>query len=304
VLFKNFIKNIFLTDPQLVTGKRFLRWKRLFIAGTTGAFLLLTGVAVFGQSKIQPDLVNYHSLSADDLNKHGVVILSGKDQSKSVQSRKIASQSYAGATGSDQGQVISRKEQSRSDYVIPAGSKIPVILDGDLNSELSQSPVTARLTSAFTFQGRTLLPAGTKVLGHLGQGQDSERIAVTFDQFVFPNGHQLSAQAFGIMPDGSPGIVGEFHSEKGMKMAAAIGSSFLSGAAGAYQSTQANSFGIQQPDNTSRNAILNGVAQSTLEQGKRFADDAQNKPGYVTAKSGASFQIYVEKETDLSGVYQ
>ena len=302
--FKNWISELFLTDPQLVTGKRFLKWKQILIASLSGIFLLMIALAVFGQSKAQPDLKNYQSMTAEDLNKHSVMVLSGKDQDQVIQKKRSSNGQSISGSGADQTQVITRKDRARSEYIIPAGSKISAILEGQLNSELSQSPVTATLSSAFSFAGKPLLPLGTKALGHVGQGQDSDRIAVVFDQFVLPNGHQISAQGFAIMNDGSPGIVGEFHSNKSWKVAGAIGSSFLSGAAAAFQSTQANGFGIQQPEGSTRNAILNGVAQTTLDQGKRFSEEAQNNPGYVTATPGATFSIYVEKETDLSGAIQ
>jgi type IV secretory pathway VirB10-like protein len=302
--FKSWIKEIFLTDPELITGKRFIKWKRFGLAAFISIFIAMLGVAVFGQSKPEPDYRNYQSLSADDISKNGVKVLSGLSPNTAIQRKIASSKQYSAPAGSEQGQIISRKERSKSEYVLPAGSKIPALLDGDLNSELSQSPVTATLTNSFSFQGRTLLPAGTRILGHLAQGQDSDRIGAMFDQFVLPNGHQISIQGVATMLDGSTGIVGEFHSSRGLRVAGALGSSFLSGAAGAFQSTQANSFGIQQPDNTSRNAILNGVAQAALEQGRRFSEEAQQNPGYVTASSGTSFLIYVERETDLSGVYQ
>ena len=299
--FKNWFRQIFLTEAELITGKRFIKWKRLGAACFIGLFLIMVGVAVFGQSRPEPDFRNYQSLSADDVNKHGVRVLSGGAPVKSIQRRLALIQPDPGASSADQGQVISRKVRTRSDYILPAGSKIPAILDGDVNSDLSQSPVTATLTKSFSFQGRTLLPAGTKVLGHLGQGQDSDRIAAIFDQFVFPNGHQISAQGVAVMLDGSTGIVGEFHSNRAWKVAGALGSSFLSGAAAAFQSTEANSFGIQQPDSTTRNAILNGVAQTALEQGRRYGEEAQKNPGFVTASSGTSFLVYVEKRNRSIG---
>ena len=62
--------------------------------------------------------------------------------------------------------------------------------------------------------------------------------------------------------------------------------------------------GFNQPEQSTQNAILNGLARSTLDQGKRMGDTAQNKKGYVTVPSGANFDAYFEKETDLSGVLQ
>jgi len=302
---KNWLKQFFLTEPQLVTGKRYIKWKRVGIVSGVSILSLMVAVAVFGQSSAQPDNQNYRPLSPDDVSKHGVMVLSGKPRDNSSKKSIVGSKSYASTGNSyDQGQVISRKDRAHGEYVLPAGSRISVVLDGELNSELSQSPVVAQLSSAFSFQGRTLFPAGTKVLGHVGQGQDSERIPVSFDQFVFPNGHQISVTGLAVMSDGSPGIVGDYHSNRGWKVAGALGSSFLAGASAAFQSTQSNMFGIQQPEGSTRNAILNGVAQTALEQGKRYGDEAQNSTGYVTIPSGTTFQVYIERETDLSGVLE
>ena len=254
--------------------------------------------------KTPADDKHYRTLPTDSVVKQGAVIL--KAGSYEIRKREPSSSHGVGTaqSGSEQTQVIARKDRAHGEYVIPAGSKINVVLDGDLNSELQQSPVTAQLIEGFSFQGRNLLPAGTKALGHVNQAAESERIGIQFDQLVLPNGHQIGAQGYALMVDGSPGIVGEYHSGRFGKIAGAVGLSFLSGASAALQTTQANAFGYDQPENSTRNAILNGMARTTLDQGKNLAESAQNSKGYVTLSSGASFQLYFEKEVDLSGAVQ
>ncbi|MEQ1664559.1 MAG: TrbI/VirB10 family protein [Bdellovibrionales bacterium] len=294
-----------MTEPELVTGLRYIKWKPVTLTSLSFIFLLMIGAAVFGQGKASPDYRNYQTLSADDVNKQGSLILSGKDEIKKT-SRAIfqAHTNYSQSSGADQGQVISRKDAARSEYVIPSGSRVMVVLDGNLNSELTQSPVVSILKNGFSFQGRTLLPAGSKILGRVGPGQDSDRISVNFDQVVFPNGHQMAITGVAMMPDGSPGVVGEFHSGRGYKIAGALGSSFLAGAAAALQTNQVNMLGLEAPKGSTRNAILNGVAQSALEQGRRFGEEAQNQQGYVIVPTGTSFQIYIDREVDLTEVMQ
>ncbi|MEQ1875507.1 MAG: TrbI/VirB10 family protein [Bdellovibrionia bacterium] len=298
------ISNYFLTEPELITGRKRFRWKQTGIAAVVFIFLLMVGFAVFGKSEAPPDDGNFQSVSAEDVSKKGALIFSTKDASQS----RGGSSGYRGPqypdSSAEQSQVINRKDRARNEYSIPSGTKITAILEGELNSELGQTPVVAVTQSSLIFQGRTLIPAGSKILGKTGTDEDSERIGIVFDQIVYPNGHQVSASGLAMMSDGSPGVVGSHHSSRPWKIAGAIGTSFISGASAAFQTTTPNAFGIHQAEGSTRNAILNGVAQATLDQAKRFGEEAQTQKGYVTLPSGSTFLVYFEREVDLSGVLE
>jgi type IV secretory pathway VirB10-like protein len=302
VHFNGWLQEVFLTQPELVTGKKYPRWKRIGLAAAALMLIVMFAVAVFGKGNADPDDQNYRPLSVNDINKYGDRVLANGDRDQSDRP-KGAVASISAPIGRDEAQVISRKEKSRGEYILPAGSRVSAILDGAIDSQLAQGPVTALLQQGFAFQGRTILSAGTKILGHMGQGQDSDRLEVVFDQAVMPNGHQVSIKAAAVMPDGSPGIVGDRHTGRALQIAGALGSSFLAGTAAALETNQVNMLGISQPDNSTRNAILNGLAQTTLQQGKQFSDGAQKNRGYVTVQSGSSFQVYFEHETDFTEVY-
>jgi type IV secretory pathway VirB10-like protein len=302
------VKNLFYSETGIETGKREFRTRRALICLAVFFLIFLLCKSIFGESKPQPDDANYKAVPVDTVAREGTVIVKlgelelvkkGKDKPGLTPS----GYSSGGGEG-DQGQVISRKDRAHSEYVLPAGTKIQVTLDGDLNSQLNQSPVVAQVNSTFSFKGKKLIPVGTKILGRVAESSDSERIGVAFDQLVYPNGTQISASSMALMGDGSPGIIGDFHSGRWTQFAGSVGLSFISGAAAAMETTQANAFGFDQPDQSARNAILNGLSRSTLDQGKRVGEGAQNKKGYVTIPSGANFDVYFEKEVDLSGVIQ
>jgi hypothetical protein len=303
--FKSWLGRFFFTPPALITNRRHLKWKNV-AASAAGIFLIIILWKSFtGTAKASPDNEKYRTLSPDIVAKQGVVVLKAGDyEIKRKSLVTSASRRSQVNDGGDQGQVISRKDRAKSEYFLPAGTRIAFILDGSLNSQLSHSAVTALMPNGYSFKGRTLLPAGTKALGYAEPSEGGDRIGIQFDQIVLPSGHQITAKGTAQMPDGSPGIVGEYHSGKWGHVAGALGSSFLSGAAAAFETNQANAFGIQQPEGSTKNAILNGVARAALDQGKRFSDDAQNSKGYVTAPSGMSFQIYFDQEVDLSGALQ
>ena len=70
----------------------------------------------------------------------------------------------------------------------------------------------------------------------------------------------------------SVGLIGDYHSGRWTQFAGSVGLSFISGAAAALESQQANAFGFNQPEQSTQNAILNGLARATLDQGKRMGD--------------------------------
>lgn len=271
--FREWIKNIFYTEKEVSSGNRRLKLKPTLISLSAFMIIFLICKSIFGQSKVKPDEDNYSSVGADTVARQGTVIIKIGDveiRKNSKNNDHISVYSGGGFSGADQGQVISRKDRNRGEYVLPAGTKVSVTLEGALNSQLSQSPVVASILETFTFKGKKLIPVGSKVLGRVTESSDSERLGVIFDQLVYPSGVQISAQSSAMMEDGSPGIVGDFHSGRWTQFAGSIGLSFISGAAAALESSQANAFGYNQPVPSSQNAILNGLAKATLDQGKRM----------------------------------
>jgi hypothetical protein len=115
------------------TGKRRLRLRSVLVSCVAFFLIFLVCKSILGQSKPKPDDDHYNSVSADTVAREGTVIL----KVGNLEIRKGASASSNRGQGSptladtsDTGQVISRKDRSKAEYVLPAGTKIQVSLEG------------------------------------------------------------------------------------------------------------------------------------------------------------------------------
>lgn len=92
----------------------------------------------------------------------------------------------------------STRRASRTTYgrEIPAGTQLDVRLDQTVSSKTSrvEERVEATTVSPVTINGRTVVPAGTVVIGHVAEvddadrGQRDGRIRLEFTSLQFPNG--------------------------------------------------------------------------------------------------------------------
>lgn len=89
-----------------------------------------------------------------------------------------------------------RTSRTTSGREIPAGTELDVRLDQTVSSKTSrvEERVEATTVSSVTVNGRTVVPAGTVVIGHVAEvddadrGQRDGRIRLEFTSLQFPNG--------------------------------------------------------------------------------------------------------------------
>ncbi len=152
---------------------------------------------------------------------------------------------------------------------IPAGTEA----NAQLSSGGSNGIVKAVLSENIMGESDMIAPKGSILLGS-GQSSD-ERLYITFNKLIRPDKTQIKvkAQAFDAA-DRILGLKGEKSGDYAFKIAASSGLFFLSGMAEGMQS-QSNIFAPQKP--SMRDAALQGVAQATVEHGKKFIDSMNNK---------------------------
>lgn len=93
----------------------------------------------------------------------------------------------------------SRRAQSGGDAAIPADTVISLRMDTGLNSRTSRvgDKFTATVTLPVHVNGRTAIPAGSTVHGHVTQVTPARRmsksgtLAIDFDELVFPDGSRI-----------------------------------------------------------------------------------------------------------------
>ena len=76
---------------------------------------------------------------------------------------------------------------------------------------------------------------------------------------------------------------------------------FLSGLALGLQQTATNAVtGLGEVQGNSRNAILNGVANTFENEAKRIQKEVEDAKGYAVVLAGNELVVYFEKESDVN----
>jgi len=132
-----------------------------------------------------------------------------------------------------EGGSLSRSRQPdemRKPLGIPSGTKIPALLSNRVFSFNVAAPVLALVSKDFTWQDKILIPKDSKFLGEASVLKSLDRINVSFDLLIFPDGRQMRVRAMALSEDGSGGIKGKVEKHRDVKVLKAIGETFLGGA--------------------------------------------------------------------------
>ena len=163
---------------------------------------------------------------------------------------------------------------------IPPGSMV----EATLISGASDGPVKAEIKEPLIVAGETLLDAGTVLMGSGQSGDD--RLTIHFRKAIFRDGSvaKIDAQA----ADGSdkiPGIKGSRVGYRALKLGAGVGLNFAAGLSQGLQSTQGQGGAVVTPPSM-RNALLNGAARATLDEGQEMMNEYRNEHPVITVSAG------------------
>jgi len=181
---------------------------------------------------------------------------------------------------------------------LSSGTAIPAKLLTRIVTADSRSPVMAQITSEISSPMGFAIPVGTKVLGTAQGDPGTDRVQVTFHTFVFENGTEQQFSAVAVMPDGSSGISGDYHSRILKKESGRFLGNFISGFADGFKDRQQGGILPFEPGNL-KNAALGGISESASEQAKAYAENMKNVTPYVTIEAGTVFMIFLEKGMSL-----
>ena len=143
-------------------------------------------------------------------------------------------------------------------------------------------------------------PPATILLGQANYPGHDERVYLTFDHGLLPDGQEIVLQARGLSSrDYAPGIVGDFHNNTGSQMASVVGLSMVSGMSEIMVEKEGlgNSF-ESTPKATLKNGVYNGLSKVTEMQANRQAEKLAQIPDYVTVSEGSDVII------SLTGSYR
>jgi Bacterial conjugation TrbI-like protein len=204
--------------------------------------------------------------------------------------------SSAGRKGSRQlsaSQIV--KPEAGTSGGLPSGTTIPARLINRVVTADAKSPVIAIVTQDVSSISGLTIPTGTKVLGNAQSDSSEERVQVTFHTLVFEDGHEQAFSALAVMPDGSAGLVGDYHSQILKKESGRFLGNFVSGFAEGFKDRQQGGFGMPYEPGNLKNALLGGVSDSAADQAKAYAEGMSKVTPYITVEAGTPLLLYLEK---------
>ncbi len=198
--------------------------------------------------------------------------------------------------------VFDDTDDSQGNMVIPLGSMVKCLLIHNIVINNFEAPVIAQVWEDFYFEGKLLLPFGTRIYGTASAGRQRDRVTVKFHDIVFRDGKTIQINGIALSKDGSGGLTGTVIDDGTKKTILAMAMNLLSGIALGFQQTTTNELtGLSQVEANSRNALLNGVANTFQKQAQQVQSDIENSKGYAIVLAGSDLLVYFQKEIDIQG---
>lgn len=196
--------------------------------------------------------------------------------------------------------VYDSTKDYKSEMLVPLGSMVRCLLIHNIVTNNFNAPVIAQVWEDFYFNGEVLLPFGTRIYGTAFSGRQRDRITVKFHSIVFPDGTTIKIDAIGLSKDGSGGLTGTIINSGNKKMFVEMAVNFLSGLALGLQDTATNAVtGLTQIETNSRNAVLNGVANTFEKEAQRIQKEIDEAKGYAVVLAGSELLVYFENQADV-----
>ena len=145
------------------------------------------------------------------------------------------------------------------------------------------------------------IPKGSILIGQTESlNQEIHRLFVSFHTIKISQKKVYSVSATLLNPDGSAGLMGEYSSGKGSKLAGAAISTFIAGLSAGMMDYSGNAFGTITPQSTMKNALLSGVGNTANHAGELFTEDMKQTKPVMTIKRGLPLLIYLNEDLKLN----
>lgn len=113
---------------------------------------------------------------------------------------------------------------------LPSGTKVPAFLLDRVFSFNVNAPVLAIVSKDLSWKEQVVIPKDSQFLGEASVLQSIDRINVSFNLLVLPDGREIRVHAMALSEDGSSGIKGKAEKHRDLRVFKAIGESLLGGA--------------------------------------------------------------------------
>lgn len=148
---------------------------------------------------------------------------------------------YAKADKPEKFLGVTQKTEQKTRYFLPTGFAFPARLVNAVYSYNVASPAICVVEKDVIYATdrwkKVVLPAGTQVIGTVSVQQDHDRILVSFQTAVFPDGEEIKFAAWGLSLDGSLGIKGKVETHKDSAVANTVLTALVGGTAEAVSMT-------------------------------------------------------------------
>ncbi|MBS0656637.1 MAG: TrbI/VirB10 family protein [Verrucomicrobia bacterium] len=216
---------------------------------------------------------------------------------------------------------VSRRGASR---FLAFGEPVKCALVFAVASDSTETPVVGMVTEDRYFDGRLVIPKGTKVHGTVGgltgpsrarKLRTGQRWTLVFPQFAeIANGAELTVRATALnraetgpgawaVADGDGGLRGVTLYDPAADRIREFATAFLASAASGLQSTVSvatREGTTREVESTPRNAALGGVSAVLASEVARIQDEIRANGAYVFVPSGTTFYLYPLQAIDLA----
>lgn len=299
------VAGFFLNEANPYSQKRSIKTSHVGFVFLALVFLVLGLGSYFDAKSAKEHQVSEAKKAAEDASKMSGAN-SGANASQSDQYVSLKS-SYSGVGANHGGGGFGGRQYAASQIiqrgsspydVLPIGTYLRVRLIGNVESADQQSPVIAVVTENLLSPGGTeVIPRGTRVMGQGQIDAARERLQISFNTLVMPEGEQYSFSGMAAMPDGSSGITGDFSSGKFKRYASQFVGNFIGGMAeGLKDRDSKGQMGIPFEPGSLKNGALNGVAQSSLDFAKSSSEEMGRAKPSMRLSEGQEFVIYLSRE--------
>lgn len=138
--------------------------------------------------------------------------------------------------------------------------------------------------------------SGLRLMGTAKQSATEGRIAIELTRLLLRTGSSVSIQATALDDDGAFGLTAQVLSDKTLAIAGSMATSFISGLTTAQQTQTSSAYGFNQVQPSSRNGILQGVAQTAADQSKRFIEEATKEKPVLILDARTSVSVLIQED--------
>ncbi len=222
-----------------------------------------------------------------------------------------AGQTQAQASGNASAASAASAQNGQANASLASGTAFNAALSSPIDSKKCKpgDPVNARTTEAAKSEGKTVIPKGSKLVGHVTQasarakGESESSLGIVFDKAILKNGQEIplnnvTIQAIASAESGASAAGADMDTMGGMGASAAgSGTASGRGALGGVTSTAGGAVGAVT--NTAANAggVAGGTLNSAANAGGSIAGASKgavgglNAAGQLTSNSQGAFGL-------------